>query len=155
PSPAQAVAVDWSSSTASPACLRTDSIPFSAASFVSYALLVTVTSCFDDKRLKRQAFREPDTRVCSPTRTPGIGFPLSARRKGSRRSRATRRVEMTHAQQMLETHPRTVQVDAAVLVGCIDACFDCAQSCTACADACLGEPDAQMMLRCISLCENC
>src|SRR5512133_992330 len=64
-------------------------------------------------------------------------------------------VEMTHAQQMLETHPRTIQVGASALIACIDACFDCAQSCTACADACLGEPDVQMQLRCITTCENC
>jgi hypothetical protein len=72
-----------------------------------------------------------------------------------RRSGATKEVEMTHAQQMLETHPRTLQVDAGALIACIDACFDCAQSCTACADACLGEPDVQMVLRCITLCQNC
>jgi hypothetical protein len=56
---------------------------------------------------------------------------------------------------MLETHPRPAQVEAGVLVSCIDACFDCAQSCTACADACLAEPDVTMLLRCITLCQNC
>jgi hypothetical protein len=48
---------------------------------------------------------------------------------------------MTHAQQMLQTHPSSVAVDASTLVECIEACYDCAQSCTACADACLGEDD--------------
>jgi hypothetical protein len=62
---------------------------------------------------------------------------------------------MTHAQQLLETHPRTVQVESEALIACIDACFDCSQSCTACADACLGEPDVVTVLRCISLCQNC
>jgi Domain of Unknown Function (DUF326) len=80
---------------------------------------------------------------------------VSARRKGLDEKQARSEVEMTHARQMLETHPRTVQVDADALIACIDACFDCAQSCTACADACLGEPDVQMQLRCITLCQNC
>ena len=62
---------------------------------------------------------------------------------------------MTHAQQMLETHPHAGQVDATALIACIDACFDCAQSCTACADACLGEPDVEMVRRCITSCQNC
>jgi hypothetical protein len=62
---------------------------------------------------------------------------------------------MTHAQQMLETHPRSVQVDAAALAACIDSCFDCGQSCTACADACLGEPNVEKQLRCITVCQNC
>ncbi len=48
---------------------------------------------------------------------------------------------MTHAQQMLETHPRGGAIEAGPLLECIDACFDCAQSCTACADADLGEDD--------------
>ena len=62
---------------------------------------------------------------------------------------------MTHAQQMLETHPRTVSIDAGALLACIDACFDCAQSCTACADGCLGEDDVAMVTRCIRLCQDC
>ena len=33
---------------------------------------------------------------------------------------------MTHAQQMLEMHPRAVSIDSAALLACIDACFDCA-----------------------------
>ena len=62
---------------------------------------------------------------------------------------------MSHAQQILETHPRTLGVAPGPLVACIDACFDCAQSCTACADADLGEPDVETMIRCIALCHNC
>ena len=62
---------------------------------------------------------------------------------------------MTHAQQMLETHPRTVSVEVGALLACIDACFDCAQSCTACADACLGEDDVGMVIRCIRTCQDC
>jgi hypothetical protein len=62
---------------------------------------------------------------------------------------------MTHAQQMLQTHPRKAQIDSAALVECIEACFDCAQSCIACADACLGEQSLQMLVRCIRLNLDC
>jgi hypothetical protein len=62
---------------------------------------------------------------------------------------------MTHAQQMIETHPAEPAVDAAVLSRCIEACCDCAQSCTACADACLGEEDVGMLTRCIRLNLDC
>ena len=41
---------------------------------------------------------------------------------------------MSHARPMVETNPSGVEVDASVLVECIEACFDCAQSCTACAE---------------------
>jgi Domain of Unknown Function (DUF326) len=61
----------------------------------------------------------------------------------------------SHSREMLEKHPRTIQIEAGLLVACIEACLDCAQSCTACADACLGEPDVEMLLRCITLCLNC
>jgi Polyketide cyclase / dehydrase and lipid transport len=62
---------------------------------------------------------------------------------------------MSHAQQILETHPRTLRVEIGVLAACIDWCFDCAQSCTACADADLGEPDVETLIACISLCRSC
>jgi hypothetical protein len=62
---------------------------------------------------------------------------------------------MTHALQMLKTHPHAVSLEARALLTCIDACFDCAQSCTACADACLGEDDVGTMIRCIRLCQDC
>jgi hypothetical protein len=62
---------------------------------------------------------------------------------------------VTHAQQMLETHPLGAAIEAGALLACIDACFDCAQSCTACADADLGEDDIGMLVRCIRLCLDC
>ena len=62
---------------------------------------------------------------------------------------------MSLAQQMLETHPRSLPVEAGVLAACIDECFVCAQTCTACADANLGEPDVETLLRCMTLCLNC
>jgi hypothetical protein len=62
---------------------------------------------------------------------------------------------MTHAQQMIETNPSPVPVNANQLAACIDACFACAQSCSACADACLGEGNPQMLNRCIRLNLDC
>jgi hypothetical protein len=62
---------------------------------------------------------------------------------------------MSHARQLLQTHPRTLGIALDPLAACIDACFDCAQSCTACADADLGEPDLETMIACIALCHNC
>jgi hypothetical protein len=62
---------------------------------------------------------------------------------------------MTHAREMLDTHPGTAAMDTTALVECIDACFDCAQSCSACADACLGEEMVGHMRRCITMCLNC
>jgi hypothetical protein len=56
---------------------------------------------------------------------------------------------VTHAQQMVQTHPSGAVVDAATLVECIEACVDCAQACTACADACLGEQDISSLVKCI------
>jgi hypothetical protein len=46
---------------------------------------------------------------------------------------------MTVAQQMLDTYPREVTVDRALLARCIEACSTCGQACTLCADACLSE----------------
>ena len=62
---------------------------------------------------------------------------------------------MSYAQQMTETYPRTFNVDAAVLVACIDACSDCAQACTACADACLSEDKVAELVKCIRLDLDC
>jgi hypothetical protein len=62
---------------------------------------------------------------------------------------------MTHARKMLDTYPGSAAMDAAVLVECIEACFDCAQSCSACADACLGEVEVSHLRRCITMCLNC
>ena len=62
---------------------------------------------------------------------------------------------MPHAHDMLLTHPRRLQAEPAALAECIEACFDCAQMCMACADACLGEPDVQMLIRCIRLNLDC
>jgi hypothetical protein len=62
---------------------------------------------------------------------------------------------VTHAKQILETHPVGSAIEAEALLACIDACFDCAQSCTACGDADLAEDDVATMIRCIRLCLDC
>lgn len=48
---------------------------------------------------------------------------------------------MAKAQQMLETYPRSFNLDARVLGKTIDALVECANTCTQCADACLSEKD--------------
>jgi hypothetical protein len=58
---------------------------------------------------------------------------------------------MTHAKEMLDTHPGAAAVDTVVLVECIEACFDCTQTCS----ACLGEEMVARMRRCITMCLNC
>lgn len=62
---------------------------------------------------------------------------------------------MTHAREILGTYPGTVALDAATLVECIEACFDCEQSCSADADADLGEEKVNHVRRCITLCLDC
>ena len=62
---------------------------------------------------------------------------------------------MSYARQLLDTYPRTFNVDAGMLAATIDALSDCAQACTACADADLGEPDLAELVRCIRLCLDC
>ena len=46
---------------------------------------------------------------------------------------------MSYARQMLDTYPRTFDVDADVLAAAIDALSDCAQACNADNAADLGE----------------
>ena len=60
------------------------------------------------------------------------------------------------ANRMLETYPRTFNVDQALLVRAIEACTDCAQACTQCADDCLSE-DGKLedMAKCIRLDLDC
>ena len=60
-----------------------------------------------------------------------------------------------HASEMLETSPGNAIFANESLIKCIEACFDCAQSCGACAAACLGEPQIDMLRRCIRLDLDC
>jgi uncharacterized membrane protein len=62
---------------------------------------------------------------------------------------------MSYARQLLDTYPRTFNVDASVLVATIEALSDCAQACTACADDDLSEQDVAELVKCIRLCLDC
>ena len=62
---------------------------------------------------------------------------------------------MSYATQLLDSYPRTVNVDASVLATTIDALSDCAQACTADADDDLSEHNLQEMVKCIRLCLDC
>jgi hypothetical protein len=62
---------------------------------------------------------------------------------------------MSYAMQLLDTYPRTFNLDASTLANTIDALNDCAQACTADADDDLSEPDVAQMVKCIRLCLDC
>ena len=62
---------------------------------------------------------------------------------------------MTATGEMLDTYPRELSADRALLVACIDACSDCAASCTQCADACLAEQIVQELTTCVRLNLDC
>ena len=62
---------------------------------------------------------------------------------------------MSYAKQLLDTYPRSFNVDAGVLAKTIDAVSDCAQVCTACADDCLSEQNVAELVKCIRLCLDC
>ena len=62
---------------------------------------------------------------------------------------------MSYARPLLDTYPRTVNVDAGLLAGTIDALNDCAQACTADADDDLSEQNLTEMVKCIRLCLDC
>jgi hypothetical protein len=62
---------------------------------------------------------------------------------------------MSYAKQLLDTYPRTFNIDAGVLASTIDALNDCAQACTADADDDLSETNLAEMVRCIRLCLDC
>ena len=62
---------------------------------------------------------------------------------------------MSYAMQMLDTYPRTFNLDARVLATTIDALIECAQACTADADADLSEQNVAELTTCIRLCLDC
>ena len=62
---------------------------------------------------------------------------------------------MAKATEMLETYPRTFNVDRGVLAAAIEALVECANTCTQCADACLSEQDVAAMVKCIRLNLDC
>ena len=56
---------------------------------------------------------------------------------------------------MLDSYPRTVNVDASMLSAAIDAISDCARARTADTDADLSEQNLAEMVTCIRLCRDC
>jgi hypothetical protein len=62
---------------------------------------------------------------------------------------------MSYAKQILDTYPRTFDVDTGVLASTIDALNDCAQACTADVDADLSEPNVTALVKCVRLCLDC
>lgn len=62
---------------------------------------------------------------------------------------------MSYASQLLDSYPRTFNVDAKVLADAIDALTDCAQACTADADDDLSEAKVAELVKCIRLCLDC
>ena len=64
-------------------------------------------------------------------------------------------IPMTVIDQMLDSYPKDLGIDRAVLAECIAACLECSQACTACADACLSEDMVADLVQCISTDLNC
>src|SRR5262245_25871484 len=58
-------------------------------------------------------------------------------------------VAMSYARQLLDTYPRTFNVDAGVLAATTDALTDCAQACTADADDDLSEQNLAELVKCV------
>jgi hypothetical protein len=56
---------------------------------------------------------------------------------------------MGNAQAMLDTYPKTVNVDKGLLAAVIEEALTCFQTCTACADACLSEDMVADLTKCI------
>ncbi len=64
-------------------------------------------------------------------------------------------LDVSYAKQMLDTYPRSFNLDAGLLAAAIDALADCGQACDACADACLGEQDVANLVKCVRLNLDC
>lgn len=62
---------------------------------------------------------------------------------------------MSYASQLLDSYPRTFNIDAGILAATIDALTDCAQACTADADDDLSESNVAELVKCVRLCLDC
>jgi hypothetical protein len=62
---------------------------------------------------------------------------------------------MTKTQEMLETYPRSFNLDARLLSSTIEALVECSATCTQCADSCLSEGDVAALAKCIRLNLDC
>ena len=56
---------------------------------------------------------------------------------------------MANAAAMLDSYPKTVNVDKRLLARAIEEALSCFQTCTACADACLSEDMVAELAKCI------
>jgi hypothetical protein len=59
------------------------------------------------------------------------------------------------AEKMIATHPDVKGNTNAILLRCIEDCYQCAQTCTSCADACLAEAMVAELRQCIRLNLDC
>lgn len=62
---------------------------------------------------------------------------------------------MANVNGMLDTYPRSFNVETGVLEAALEALIECANTCTQCSDACLSEQDASSMAKCIRLNLDC
>lgn len=62
---------------------------------------------------------------------------------------------MTKTEEMLNTYPRSFNLDAGLLARTIEALVECANTSTQCADACLSEEDVSALAKCIRLNLDC
>jgi hypothetical protein len=62
---------------------------------------------------------------------------------------------MGYAKAMLDTYPRSFNVEAEIIARCVEACQECAQACSACADDCLSEESVADLVKCIRLDQDC
>ena len=58
-------------------------------------------------------------------------------------------------QAMIRSHPDEQGEADAVLIRCIELCYECAQTCISCADACLAEETVRELTQCIRLNLDC
>jgi hypothetical protein len=56
---------------------------------------------------------------------------------------------VTTTMSMLETYPKSINLDRAKLAAALDALIACGEACTACADACLSEDRVADLTKCI------
>lgn len=57
--------------------------------------------------------------------------------------------------EMLETYPRSMNLDRALLASAIESIVECSQACTACADACLSEEMVADLRKCVRTNMDC
>lgn len=51
--------------------------------------------------------------------------------------------------EMLQTYPKSMNLDRGLLAGAIETIVECSQACTACADACLSEDGVADLRKCV------